>query len=99
LLASGSGFSIWGSFLGQVPRICFPGQLLMPTLESRDETPLEVECRTAAEIPSGMVAHVAQVVERQSSNSKERRWQAERSSSCKDWREGSGTKFEELKRA
>jgi hypothetical protein len=28
LLASGSGFSYWGSFLGTVPRVCFPGQAL-----------------------------------------------------------------------
>jgi len=99
LLASGSGFSIWGSFLGQVPRICFPGQLLMPTLESRHERSLEVECRTAAEIPSDIVAHVAEVGERQSSRSKERQWQGARSFSCRDWQGGSDTKFADLKRA
>ncbi len=26
LVSSGSGFSRWGSYLGQVPRICYPGQ-------------------------------------------------------------------------
>lgn len=36
LIASGSGFSLWGSFLGSVPRICYPGQTPTrgcPTLE------------------------------------------------------------------
>lgn len=31
LISSGSGFSIWGAFLGQVPRICHPGQRLVQT--------------------------------------------------------------------
>ena len=26
MISSGSGFSRWGSYLGQVPRICYPGQ-------------------------------------------------------------------------
>lgn len=26
LISSGSGFSLWGAFLGEVPRVCFPGQ-------------------------------------------------------------------------
>lgn len=29
LVSSGSGFSIWGSFLGGLPRLCFPGQRLL----------------------------------------------------------------------
>lgn len=99
LLASGSGFSLWGSFLGQVPRICFPGQLLMPTLEGPGGPSLEVACRKATEIPSHIVAHVEQVVDRRSLRSKEWRWQAEQNSSCRDWQGGSGTRFEELKRA
>jgi hypothetical protein len=99
LLASGSGFSIWGSFLGQVPRICFSGQLLMPTLEARGKRPLEVECRTASEIPPEIMTRVEQMVDRRSLRSKERRWQAEQNSSCRDWQGGSDTKFEELKRA
>lgn len=32
LISSGSGFSRWGSYLGQVPRLCFPGQRVVRTL-------------------------------------------------------------------
>lgn len=99
LLASGSGFSIWGSFLGQVPRICFPGQLLMPTLEAGGTRPLEVECRTASEIPSEIMTLVDQFVDRRSLRSKERRWQTEQNCSCREWQDGLDTKFGELKRA
>lgn len=53
LISSGSGFSRWGSFLGQVPRICFPGQrgvrvLGAPPIDGADdwepeyETPLDI---------------------------------------------------------
>jgi hypothetical protein len=34
LIGSGSGFSIWGSFLGRVPRLSFPGQSLVSVLDS-----------------------------------------------------------------
>ncbi len=51
LLASGSGFSIWGSFLGQVPRICFPGQLLISTLEASEKKQLEAEGLRPSDIP------------------------------------------------
>jgi hypothetical protein len=30
LIASGSGFSLWGAFLGNVPRISFRGQSIVP---------------------------------------------------------------------
>ena len=32
LISSGSGFSMWGSFLGATPRICFPGQRFVRVL-------------------------------------------------------------------
>lgn len=43
LISSGSGFAFWGSFLGQVPRLCYPGQksvgaLVDPRLESEWES-------------------------------------------------------------
>lgn len=43
LLASGSSFSMWASFLGQVPTIWFPGQLRLPLLEGPARDTLEVE--------------------------------------------------------
>lgn len=33
LVGSGSGFSLWGSYLGQVPRISYPGQQLVSVLD------------------------------------------------------------------
>jgi hypothetical protein len=30
LISSGSGFSLWGAFLGSAPRLCHPGQMIVP---------------------------------------------------------------------
>jgi len=35
LIGSGSGFSLWGAFLGQVPRISYPGQMLASVLQDK----------------------------------------------------------------
>lgn len=43
LVSSGSGFSIWGSFLGGVPRLCFPGQRLVRVHGDPDAVDLEPE--------------------------------------------------------
>jgi hypothetical protein len=52
LVSSGSGFSRWGSYLGQVPRLCFPGQRGVRVLgEPIDLLDLEPEAETAADIP------------------------------------------------
>lgn len=48
LIGSGSGFTLWGSFLGQVPRICFTGQRYANVLEDPN---LEIECENIEEIP------------------------------------------------
>ncbi len=50
LISSGSGFSRWGSYLGQVPRLCFPGQRTVRTLQASGAIDLEPECETAADI-------------------------------------------------
>jgi hypothetical protein len=41
LIASGSTFSMWGSFLGQVPTIWHPGNLLQPLLIDNPEQQIE----------------------------------------------------------
>ncbi len=41
LIASGSTFSMWGSFLGQVPAIWHPGKLLQPLLLEHPEHEIE----------------------------------------------------------
>ena len=43
IISSGSGFSMWGSYLGEVPRICFPGQRKSRVLRGSD-VDLEPEC-------------------------------------------------------
>lgn len=59
LISSGSGFSRWGSYLGQVPRLCFPGQREVRTLGPvKDGVDLEPECKTAAEIPEPLCERV-----------------------------------------
>lgn len=47
LISSGSGFSTWGSFLGQVPRICFPGQIRVTILDRMED---EIESETEKNI-------------------------------------------------
>jgi hypothetical protein len=56
LISSGSGFSRWGSYLGQVPRICFPGQRGMRTLGPLGPTDLEPECKTGSDLSAAFLA-------------------------------------------
>jgi hypothetical protein len=49
LISSGSGFSRWGSYLGQVPRVCHPGQRAFRVIDATIDLDLEPEC--AKEIP------------------------------------------------
>jgi len=55
LIASGSGFSLWGAFLGEVPRICYPGQRVVP---AHVDDRLDVECANAGDLPSSFVARL-----------------------------------------
>jgi hypothetical protein len=50
LIASGSGFSIWGAYLGELPRICFPGQRFVRVLAESEEVDLEPECEDPARL-------------------------------------------------
>ncbi len=61
LISSGSGFSRWGSYLGQVPRICYPGQrgvrVIGPTNSPID---FEPEALDGSDLPFQFVESVKQ---------------------------------------
>ena len=56
LISSGSGFSCWGAYLGQVPRICFPNQRLFRTRPSGEVCDFEPECDSATDIDEVVLA-------------------------------------------
>jgi hypothetical protein len=58
LISSGSGFSMWGAYLGDQSRICFPGQRLVRVLASGQEFDREPEVETAAELSALFVESV-----------------------------------------
>jgi hypothetical protein len=47
LISSGSGYSLWGAYLGAVPRICFPGQRITRALPESGDLDSEPECESA----------------------------------------------------
>lgn len=55
LIASGSGFSLWGAFLGSVPRIAFPGQSIVPISVDRTR---DIESAIADPIDPTFIFHV-----------------------------------------
>lgn len=56
VISSGSGFSMWGSFLGDVPRICFPGQRFTRVLAKVDgDVDREPECESWEQLPAEFV--------------------------------------------
>ncbi|MDT8759730.1 hypothetical protein MZO42_13590 [Sphingomonas psychrotolerans] len=55
LIASGSGFSLWGAFLGSAPRIAHPGQSIVPV--DADAT-RDIESPAGSELPVSFVGHV-----------------------------------------
>jgi hypothetical protein len=62
LISSGSGFSIWGAFLGSVPRICFPGQRLIRALPQAPAIELEPEVDFDMAVPDDFLHHVKKLV-------------------------------------
>lgn len=50
LIASGSGFSMWGTFLGDMPRVCHRGQRLVRVLTGDSQLDREPEVDTAEEL-------------------------------------------------
>jgi hypothetical protein len=55
LIASGSGFSLWGAFLGSVPRIAHPGQSIVPIDLDKER---DIESGFGGPIPDTFVKHV-----------------------------------------
>jgi hypothetical protein len=58
IISSGSGFSMWGSYLGHVPRICFPGQRFVRALGGPRDVDLEPECEYPRELPAPFIERV-----------------------------------------
>lgn len=56
VISSGSGFSLWGAFLGDAARLCFPGQLIVPALT---DPQAEIESDFGADLPEPFIAAVA----------------------------------------
>lgn len=50
VVSSGSGFSMWGTYLGDSPRICFPGQRLVRVLGEPDTIDREPEVESPDEL-------------------------------------------------
>jgi hypothetical protein len=63
MISSGSGFSRWGAYLGQVPRVCYPGQRSVRVLfadgSNGNAVELEPEAESPSEISCNFVAEVA----------------------------------------
>lgn len=59
VISSGSGFSLWGAFLGDAARLCFPGQLIVPALADARR---EIESGFGEDLPDDFVAAVARSV-------------------------------------
>jgi hypothetical protein len=55
VISSGSGFSLWGAFLGGAPRICYPGQMIVPAYNN---PALEIESGLASPLPESFVRSV-----------------------------------------
>lgn len=58
IISSGSGFSMWASYLDQTPRICFPGQRRERVI-AHAETESEPECESSGDLDDKFVSHVA----------------------------------------
>jgi hypothetical protein len=50
LVSSGSGYSLWGAYLGAVPRICFPGQRITRALPESGGLDREPECESVGDL-------------------------------------------------
>jgi hypothetical protein len=58
LISSSSGFSMWGAYLSQVPRICFPNQRRTRVLAPPNGIELEPECERGENVPCAFAKHV-----------------------------------------
>lgn len=57
VISSGSGFSMWGAFLADAPRLCFPGQRLARVLRPDAALELEPECEDVDTLPEAFWRH------------------------------------------
>ena len=58
IVSSGSGFSMWGAYLGDAPRICFRGQRFTRVLPDPQGSPavdMEPECESGAELDTAFL--------------------------------------------
>lgn len=55
VIASGSGFSMWGAFLGSAPRLSYPGQSRVPIYDDRAR---DIESGIGETIPQTFIAYV-----------------------------------------
>jgi hypothetical protein len=58
LLSSSSGFPVWSSYLGQVPRLSFTGQRKERVIVNSGGVEAEPECETPDEIPDGWLGYM-----------------------------------------
>lgn len=64
IITSGSTFSIWGSFLGQVPSVWYPGQRRMHVISSDEQGTLEPEWERGETFPEDFLATLFERVTR-----------------------------------
>ncbi len=55
LISSGSGFSLWGAYLGGAPRLCHPGQSITAAFNDPD---LETESGIGAQLPDSFLKKI-----------------------------------------
>jgi hypothetical protein len=55
LISSGSGFSLWGAFLGNAPRLCYPGQMIVPAYGN---VAMEIESDFDSKLPKSFIGSV-----------------------------------------
>lgn len=67
LIASGSGFSLWGAFLGQVPTVYYPSRKIVATLDNQE---LEIESNGLDLLPEVFIETIRKTLKKRSSDVK-----------------------------
>lgn len=58
VISSGSGFSMWGAYLGNAPRICFPGQRLIRVLGEQSSLDCEPEAELTSDLSNDFIKYI-----------------------------------------
>ena len=58
VVSSGSGFSTWGAYLANSPRICYPGQRFVRVLEPNNELDLEPEFEAQTDLSTDFLRYI-----------------------------------------